>query len=74
MKNWFTNNLWVKIVSLILAVITWFYVNEELYKERRISQEFYKSSFMQRMTTMDSNAGDAGAKENKNRGFVMEKK
>jgi len=26
MKNWFSSNLILKLVALVLAVITWFYV------------------------------------------------
>jgi hypothetical protein len=29
---------------LILAVITWFYVNEELIKEKHMTKQLYKSS------------------------------
>lgn len=31
-KKWLTNNLWLKILSLILATGTWFYVTWELTK------------------------------------------
>ncbi|MCX5693334.1 MAG: hypothetical protein NTX47_06625 [Candidatus Omnitrophica bacterium] len=44
MNNWFLNNFWIKIISLILAVITWFYVNEELIKEKEMAKQLYKSS------------------------------
>lgn len=44
MNNWIVNNFWIKIISLILAIITWFYVNEELIKERKMAKQFYKSS------------------------------
>jgi len=44
MNNWFLNNFWIKIISLILAVITWFYVNEELIKEKEMTKQLYKSS------------------------------
>lgn len=44
MSNWIINNFWIKIVSLILAVITWFYVNEELIKEKNMTKQLYKSS------------------------------
>jgi len=44
MNNWIVNNFWIKIVSLILAIITWFYVNEELIKEKKMSKQLYKSS------------------------------
>jgi YbbR domain-containing protein len=39
MKNWIVNNFWIKITSLILAVITWFYVNGELYKTSLAEKE-----------------------------------
>lgn len=32
MKNFFTYNLWLKIISLILAFFTWMYINKELIK------------------------------------------
>lgn len=44
MNNWLINNFWIKVISLILAVITWFYVNEELVKEKNMSKQLYKSS------------------------------
>ncbi len=44
MNNWIINNFWIKIVSLILAVIMWFYVNEELIKEKKMAKQLYKSS------------------------------
>ena len=46
MSNWFLNNFWIKIASLILAVITWFYVNEELVKEKQMTKQLYKSSVL----------------------------
>lgn len=33
MKNWITNNLWLKLIALGSAIITWFYVNGELLKK-----------------------------------------
>ena len=30
MKKWFTNNPGLKIISLILAIVTWFYISGEL--------------------------------------------
>lgn len=44
MKSWIVNNFWIKIVSLVLAVIAWFYVNGELDKEKRFSSKFYNSN------------------------------
>jgi YbbR domain-containing protein len=44
MKHWIINNFWIKVISLILAVITWFYVRGELNKEKRISSKFYHSA------------------------------
>lgn len=49
MNNWFFNNFWIKIVSLILAVITWFYVNEEIVKEKHMTKQLYKSSVINRV-------------------------
>jgi len=43
MKNWIVNNFWIKVISLVLAVVTWFYVNGELTKERRPSRKFFRS-------------------------------
>lgn len=33
-KKWFTHNLGFKAIALILAIITWFYVNGELNKAK----------------------------------------
>ena len=30
MQKWLTNNLWLKSISLVLAVITWLYISGEL--------------------------------------------
>lgn len=49
MKNWIVNNFWIKIIALVLAVLTWFYVNGELEKEKRLSKEFYKKQFMEHL-------------------------
>ncbi len=46
MSGWFLNNFWIKVVSLILALITWFYVNEELTKEKQMAKQLYKSSII----------------------------
>lgn len=69
MKNWIVNNLWIKIISLILAIITWFYVNGELTKERHISSEFYKSSLIEH-----TKKNPPLEEKHMNRGFIMEKK
>lgn len=42
MKSWIVNNFWMKMVSLALAVLTWFYVNSELNKQEVIRSKFYK--------------------------------
>ena len=34
MKKWFTHNWKLKIIALMLAMITWIYVNGELIKQR----------------------------------------
>lgn len=34
MEKWFINNLWLKAISLILAIITWLYISEELAKRQ----------------------------------------
>ena len=49
MNNWMIHNFWIKIVSLILAVITWFYVNEELIKEKNMAKQLYKSSIISQL-------------------------
>jgi len=51
MNNWIINNFWIKVLSLILAVVTWFYVNEELIKEKKIEKQLYKSSIANRTET-----------------------
>ena len=33
----------------MLAVITWFYVNEEIVKEKQMTKQLYKSSIINRV-------------------------
>lgn len=69
MKNWIVNNFWIKIVSLILAIITWFYVNGELDKERRIPGKFYKT-----LSPQEIEAPPAAEKKQMNKGYVIKRK
>ncbi|MBL7091960.1 MAG: hypothetical protein ISS24_00975 [Candidatus Omnitrophica bacterium] len=34
MHKWLFNNFWLKVISLILAAVTWFYISGELRKGR----------------------------------------
>ncbi|MFC1624316.1 hypothetical protein ACFL28_03255 [Candidatus Omnitrophota bacterium] len=70
MKNWIVNNFWIKILSLILAVITWFYVNGELDKERRIPRKFYKP----KAAGYRQKKKPPVQKKEMNRGYIVEKK
>lgn len=36
--NWFTHNWVLKLITLALAIITWFYINGELSREQRERQ------------------------------------
>lgn len=69
MKNWVVNNFWIKIISLILAIITWFYVNGELDKEKRISNKLYQSYLSERPRKQPTTK-----QKQMNRGYIMEKK
>jgi len=69
MKNWIVNNFWIKIVALMLAVVSWFYVNGELDKEKRISRKYYKSSLIEHTQKQPSLE-----KTKMNRGYITEKK
>jgi len=40
MFKWIINNFWIKIISLVLAVITWFYVKEEMTKEKQVNKSY----------------------------------
>ena len=64
MKRWIVNNFSIKIISLILAIIAWFYVNGELDKEKRISSKFYNSS-LYKSSLQASNQTTGSATENK---------
>jgi len=55
MNNWLLNNFWIKIASLILAVITWFYVNEEIIKEKHMTKQLYKSSITNQIRNLSYN-------------------
>jgi len=46
MNKWIINNFWIKVLSLILAVVTWFYVNEELIREKQMAKQLYESSII----------------------------
>jgi len=71
-KNWITNNFWIKIISLIFAVIAWFYVNGELTKERLLSSKFYSSDLYK--SYLDENFQEQSSQEKKsmNKGYVTE--
>jgi len=72
MKSWIINNLWIKIISLLLAIITWIYVNGELDKEKRIARKFYKSSLVR--PVKEDIPPQQIRKKSMNRGYIMEKK
>ncbi|MFA4991920.1 MAG: hypothetical protein WC569_05005 [Candidatus Omnitrophota bacterium] len=40
MFKWIVNNFWIKIISLVLAIITWFYVSEEITKEKQVNKSY----------------------------------
>jgi len=71
MKDWIVNNFWIKIISLVLAVATWFYVNGELTKESRPSRNFFRSMHEEKpakitlpfLETKDMNKGYVAEKE-----------
>ncbi|MBU4312749.1 MAG: hypothetical protein KJ706_08545 [Candidatus Omnitrophica bacterium] len=65
MKNWIVNNFWMKVFSLALAVLTWFYVNGELGKQGILQDNFYKPP------TFDHTEDNLSAG---NKGYVVEKK
>lgn len=69
MVKWLINNFWIKVISLALAIITWFYVKEELTKERQLTKQFYKSSIINQATR------PFFGKEKKpaNKGYLMNK-
>lgn len=74
MKNWFGNNFWIKVVSLILAVATWFYVKIELAKERQASSRFYsieQSDYFRKAPGMEMKMKDS--KKDMNKGYIQEK-
>ena len=62
MKNWIVNNFWIKAISLILAVIMWFYINGELEKEKRLSRKYYQSALYK--SHLEKSANRAGVTEN----------
>ncbi|MFC1666808.1 hypothetical protein ACFL0P_02895 [Candidatus Omnitrophota bacterium] len=69
MKNWIVDNFWIKIASLILAIVTWLYVNGELSKMKSVSENAYKSSIAEHAKRQP-----ALKKKQMNRGYVTEKK
>ncbi len=73
MKNWIVNNFWIKVVSLVLAMITWFIVNGELDKERHFSKRFYSSALYKSYLAEDSQK-PSQEKTKMNKGYVTENK
>lgn len=75
MKNWIVNNFWIKMLSLALAIITWFIVNGELEKERHYSRRFYNSSLYKSYLAEDPQEKPSSKKAKKmNKGYITEKK
>ena len=70
MKNWIVNNFWIKIVSLILAVVTWVYINGELTKERPPSRNFFRSIREEKPAKITSPFLE---EKDINKGYVVEK-
>ena len=64
MKNWIVNNFWIKAISLMLAVITWIYVNGELTKQKLIRSKFYKPSTIEPAKNQPTSG---------NKGYITEK-
>ena len=65
MKNWIVNNFFLKVISLVLAVVIWFYVNGELTKQKRMRDKFYKPPTIEH-TKEEPSQG--------NKGYIVEKK
>ena len=74
MKNWIVNNFWIKVISLILAVITWFMVNGELEKEKRFSSRFYNSALYKSYLSEDSQEETSSQEKTMNKGYITENK
>jgi len=74
MKNWIVNNFWIKVISLILAVMAWFYVNGELDKEKRLASKFYGSDLYKSYLDENSQEQPASEKKTMNKGYVTENK
>lgn len=47
LQKWFTNNLWLKIIALILAIISWIYINEEVKQGTAIQPPNFISRFIE---------------------------
>jgi hypothetical protein len=74
MKNWIVNNFWIKVISLALAIATWFIVHGELEKERRFSRRFYNSALYKSYLAEDSKENPSSKKTDMNKGYITEKK
>ena len=74
MKDWVVNNFWIKVISLALAIITWFYVNGELEKENRLASKFYGSELYKSYLDENSQEQPAPKKKTKNKGYITENK
>jgi len=74
MKNWIVNNFWIKVLSLVLAVITWLMVNSELEKEKHFSRRFYSSELYRSYLKQDPHKQSPSQKIKANKGYIMEKR
>ncbi|MFH1853955.1 MAG: hypothetical protein ABH815_01430 [Candidatus Omnitrophota bacterium] len=72
MKNWIINNFWIKVISLMLAIITWFYVNGELEKVNSLAIKFYDSDLYKSYLDENSQEQPALKKKTMNKGYVTE--
>lgn len=74
MKNWIINNFWIKAVSLMLAIMAWFYVNGELKKEHLLSSKFYNSDLYKSYLDENSQEQPSSEKKPMNKGYITENK
>ena len=65
MKNRIVNNFWIKIASLILAIIVWLHVNAELERQKWRQDKFYKPPTIGHTKDQPTQG---------NKGYIVEKK
>lgn len=75
LQKWFTNNFWLKIIALILAIISWMYISEEVKQGTAIRPPNFLSRFVEENPIISKSVAIVPKIENEPpRGFEVKEK